>query len=185
MESAGELKEDADEDSDDGDIEAQIQRELAGLQPNKDKKRPFEATQLEMPCGPFPQCLVPYNHNAICSFPAVTFVRLDKSIDPVQLVHRLCTEAQAHPETKKSRWIKRMTPVTSIKKTLSVDLEAFAKEVLKPHFHSGGPPKKVSLTDAPLASSPHMHIAEVELHPSNVVNPTMLAVRYPSYHPQQ
>lgn len=36
-----------------------------------------------------------------------------------------------------------MTPVTEIKKTLSVDLEAFAKEILKPHFHSGGPPKKV------------------------------------------
>jgi tRNA acetyltransferase TAN1 len=70
-------------------------------------------------------------------------VRLDKSIDPVSLVHRLCTEAQAHPDTKNSRWIKRMTPVSTLRKTLSVDLEAFAKEILKPHFHSGGPPKKV------------------------------------------
>lgn len=35
-----------------------------------------------------------------------------------------------------------------IKKTLSVDLEAFAKEVLKPHFHSGGPPKKVGFANA-------------------------------------
>lgn len=84
----------------------------------------------------------------------MTFVRLDKSIDPVQLVHRLCTEAQAHSETKKSRWIKRMTPVTSIKKTLSVDLEAFAKEVLKPHFHSGGPPKKVGFRPILSATPP-------------------------------
>lgn len=53
MEGSGTLKGDADEDSDDGDIEAQIQKELAGLQPRKDKKRPFEATQLEMPCGAF------------------------------------------------------------------------------------------------------------------------------------
>jgi hypothetical protein len=37
-----------------------------------------------------------------------------------------------------------MTPVTEVRKTLSVDLEAFAREILKPHFHSGGPPKKVS-----------------------------------------
>lgn len=73
-------------------------------------------------------------------------MRLDPSIDPVQLVHRLCTEAHANPESKKSRWIKRMHPVTSIRKTLSVDLEAFAKEILKPHFHSGGPPKTVSCT---------------------------------------
>lgn len=44
-----------DEDSDDGDIEAQIQRELAGMQPVKDKtkKRPVEVTRLEMPCGAF------------------------------------------------------------------------------------------------------------------------------------
>jgi tRNA acetyltransferase TAN1 len=74
----------------------------------------------------------------------VIFVRLEKSIDPVELVHRLCAEAQANPETKKSRYVKRMTPVTEVRKTLSVDLEAFAREILKPHFHSGGPPKKVS-----------------------------------------
>jgi tRNA acetyltransferase TAN1 len=78
-------------------------------------------------------------------------MRLDPSIDPVQLVHRLCSEAHAHPETKKSRWIKRMHPVTSIRKTLSVDLTAFAKEILKPHFHSGGPPKTVSLKPSPIS----------------------------------
>ena len=75
---------------------------------------------------------------------AVSFIRLDKAIDPVQLVHKLCVEAQENPEKKRSRWIRRITPITSIRKTLSVDLEAFAKEILKPHFHSGGPPKKVS-----------------------------------------
>ena len=72
------------------------------------------------------------------------FVRLEKTVDPVELVHRLCAEAQANPATKKSRYVKRMTPVTEVRKTLSVDLEAFAREILKPHFHSGGPPKKVS-----------------------------------------
>lgn len=71
-------------------------------------------------------------------------MRLAKSIDPVDLVHDLCADAQAHPETKRCRWIKRMTPVTEVRKTLSVDLEAFAKEILKPHFHSGGPSTKVS-----------------------------------------
>ncbi|GLI73142.1 hypothetical protein PoHVEF18_001352 [Penicillium ochrochloron] len=128
LEEMGKLKKDDDDDEDDedeGDIEAQIQRELAGLKPNKDKKRPFEAIRLEMPC--------------------VIFVRLEKSIDPVELVHRLCAEAQANPETKKSRYVKRMTPVTEVRKTLSVDLEAFAREILKPHFHSGGPPKKYAI----------------------------------------
>ncbi|KAJ6180685.1 hypothetical protein N7519_011146 [Penicillium mononematosum] len=120
-----ENKEEEDEDTDDEDIEAQIRRELEGLQPSKDKTRQFQPVQMDMPC--------------------VTFMRLDPSIDPVQLVHRLCSEAHAHPETKKSRWIKRMHPVTSIRKTLSVDLTAFAKEILKPHFHSGGPPKTYAI----------------------------------------
>ncbi|KAJ5132851.1 hypothetical protein N7448_007009 [Penicillium atrosanguineum] len=135
VESSGELKtEEEDEDSDDGDIEAQIQRELAGLQTSKDKKRPFQGMQLEMPCV-----------EGRANPSTVIFLRLDKSIDPVSLVHRLCSEAQAHPDTKNSRWIKRMTPVSTLRKTLSVDLEAFAKEILKPHFHSGGPPKKYAI----------------------------------------
>lgn len=74
----------------------------------------------------------------------MSFIRVDKSIDPVQLVHALCLDAQANPDQKKSRWVKRMTPVTSIRKTLKVDLSEFAKEILKPHFHEGNGPKKVS-----------------------------------------
>lgn len=120
---------DSSEDSgeDDGDIEAQIQRELAGLKPVKDKskRRSIEVVRLEMPC--------------------VLFARVNDTIDPVQLVHRLCTEAQANPQTKKSRYIKRLTPVVSIRKTLSVELEPFIKEMLKPHFHSGGGPKKFAI----------------------------------------
>ena len=59
------------------------------------------------------------------------------------MVHELCEEAYAHPEKKRSRYVKRMTPITSIRKVLSVDLEVFAREILKPYFHSGGPAKKV------------------------------------------
>lgn len=73
----------------------------------------------------------------------MAFIRLDKSIEPVKLVHGICVDAQAHPEKKRGRYIQRMTPITSVRKTLSVDLEAFAKEILKPYFHSGGPTKKV------------------------------------------
>lgn len=52
-----EEQEDSDED-DDEDIEAQIQRELAGLKPaedktDKSKRRPVEVTRLEMPCGSY------------------------------------------------------------------------------------------------------------------------------------
>ncbi|KAL2001573.1 hypothetical protein VTN02DRAFT_1573 [Thermoascus thermophilus] len=119
----GEKVEESDDDEE--DIEAQIKKEVEGLKP-KSAARPFiQAIKLDVPC--------------------LTFIRLDKSIDPVQLVHSLCAEAKANPEKKKGRWVKRMTPVTSIRKTLSVDLESFAKEILKPHFHAGGPPKKYAI----------------------------------------
>ncbi|KAJ5918800.1 hypothetical protein N7454_009944 [Penicillium verhagenii] len=117
---------DEESDSDDEDIEAQIRRELEGLQPSQKKTRPVQAMQLDIPC--------------------VVFARFnDKSVDPVKIVHDLCLDAHANPDIKKSRYIKRLTPVTMVKKTLSVDLEEFAKEVLKPHFHSGGPPKTYAI----------------------------------------
>ncbi|KAL1964081.1 hypothetical protein VTN77DRAFT_7499 [Rasamsonia byssochlamydoides] len=107
------------------DIEAQIKKEVEGLQPKSATPRLFQAIKLDIPC--------------------LSFIRVDKSIDPVQLVHGLCLDAQANPDQKKSRWIKRMTPVTSIRKTLKVDLSEFAKEILQPHFHAGGGPKKYAI----------------------------------------
>jgi hypothetical protein len=47
----GNEKQEEEIDTDDEDIEAQIQRELEGLQPNKDKKRRFQPLQMDMPCG--------------------------------------------------------------------------------------------------------------------------------------
>ncbi|RMJ23341.1 THUMP domain protein [Aspergillus sp. HF37] len=125
LEAAGSGENEQEASPDEDDIEAQIKREVEGLKPGSDKSRQFQAVRMDIPC--------------------VIFVRLDKSIDPVQLVHQLCIDAQAHPETKRSRWIKRMTPATSIRKTLSVDLEALAREMLHPHFHSGGPSKKYAI----------------------------------------
>lgn len=111
--------------------------------------------RLAIPKTPFRLCAQPSQCpnvliRQIANLPAVTFVRLDPSIEPVQLVHRICSEAYANPEVKKSRYIQRMHPVTKIEKTLRVDLEAFAKEILKPYFHSGGPPKTVSAMQGPI-----------------------------------
>ncbi|KAH1964465.1 hypothetical protein KXW87_008794 [Aspergillus fumigatus] len=107
--------EDSGSDEDEGDIEAQIRKEIESLKPGSAKPRQFQAIRMEMPC------------------------------DPEKLVHDVCLDAHANPEKKRCRWVQRMTPVRSIRKTLSVDLEAFAKEILKPHFHSGGPPKKYAI----------------------------------------
>jgi hypothetical protein len=66
-------------------------------------------------------------------------------VDPVKLVHEVCADAQHDPEQKRSRWIQRMAPMTLMRKTMGQGLEELTEKVLKPHFHSGGPSKKVSL----------------------------------------
>ncbi|KAK1142449.1 hypothetical protein N8T08_007811 [Aspergillus melleus] len=126
IEQSDDGEKDADSGSDeDEDIEAQIRREVEGLKPGSSKPRDFRTFRMEFPC--------------------VFFVKFDKSIDPEKLVHQLCVDAHTHPEQKRSRYIQRLSPMRSIRKTLSVDLEEFAAEILKPHFHSGGPPKKFAI----------------------------------------
>ncbi|KAL1991393.1 hypothetical protein VTN49DRAFT_5385 [Thermomyces lanuginosus] len=112
-------------DEEEEDIEAQIKKEVEGLQPKSSASRLFQPIKLDIPC--------------------MVFIRVDKSIDPVKLVHDLCAEAKAHPEKKQCRWVRRMTPVSLIRKTLSVELSEFAKTVLGPHFHSGGGSKKFAI----------------------------------------
>ncbi|KAI5286701.1 hypothetical protein KEM54_006581 [Ascosphaera aggregata] len=113
-----------DEGDDEDDIEAQIRKEVEELRP-KNSKAPFQAIRLEVPC--------------------VSFIRLDNSLDPVQIVRHLCSEAMQNPDKQRSRKIQRMTPVTLVRKVLGNGLETLAQEVLAPHFHSGGSPKKYAI----------------------------------------
>ncbi|KAL2866959.1 THUMP domain-containing protein [Aspergillus lucknowensis] len=115
-------------DSDEADIEAQIKKEIEGLNSGATKSAKsslFEAVKFDLPC--------------------LLFVRFNKSVDPEKLAHEICLDAQANPGKKRSRYIQRLTPARSIRKTLSVELESFARDILKPHFHSGGPPKKYAI----------------------------------------
>ncbi|EEQ84055.2 THUMP domain-containing protein [Blastomyces dermatitidis ER-3] len=115
------------EEKEEDDIEAQIRKEVDDLKPNKDKKNtnPFQAVKLDIPC--------------------LSFIKIDKTLDPVQIAHRLCTEARENPSKKRSRWIQRITPITLTQKVLGGGIEQLSREVLKPHFHSGGPSKKYAI----------------------------------------
>jgi tRNA acetyltransferase TAN1 len=78
---------------------------------------------------------------------SVSFVKTADGIDPVSLVHTICKDAYANPDHRRSRFIKRMTPMTLIRKTMGGGLEHVCQSVLRPHFHTGGPAKKVSIDD--------------------------------------
>ncbi|KLJ12792.1 hypothetical protein EMPG_12211 [Blastomyces silverae] len=115
------------EKEEEDDIEAQIRKEVDDMKPNKNKKNtnPFQAVKLDIPC--------------------LSFIKIDKTLDPVQIAHRLCTEARENPTKKRSRWIQRITPITLTQKVLGGGIEQLSREVLKPHFHSGGPSKKYAI----------------------------------------
>ncbi|OJD20839.1 hypothetical protein ACJ73_07824 [Blastomyces percursus] len=115
------------EEKDGDDIEAQIHKEVDDMKPNKDKKitSPFQAVKLDIPC--------------------LSFIKIDKTLDPVQIANRLFTEARENPTKKRSRWIQRITPITLTQKVLGGGIEQLSREVLKPHFHAGGPSKKYAI----------------------------------------
>ncbi|EFQ98125.1 THUMP domain-containing protein [Nannizzia gypsea CBS 118893] len=111
-------------ENDEVDIEEQIKREVELMQPKR-SKAPFRLVSLDVPC--------------------LIFVKSSNTLNPVDIVHRLCIDARTHPERKRSRWVKRLTPITSMRKILGGGLEELARDVLKPHFHSGGPPRKYAI----------------------------------------
>jgi tRNA acetyltransferase TAN1 len=80
-------------------------------------------------------------------------VKTGDGIDPVSLVHTICKDAHSKSDQKRSRFIKRMTPMTLMRKTMGGGLEHVSQSVLRPHFHAGGPAKKVSKEWGPLPPS--------------------------------
>lgn len=107
-------------------------------------KPQFWSVKLEIPCGEQTTSLSRRIGRILIDAWPVAFIKVADGLDPVELVHRICEDAQAEPGTKRGRWVKRMTPMTLIRKTLGSGLEDVCERVLKPHFHSGGGPKKVS-----------------------------------------
>ncbi|KAJ9637994.1 hypothetical protein H2204_004584 [Knufia peltigerae] len=73
--------------------------------------------------------------------PCVSFIRFpanskgETSLNPVDTVRNVCEEASRKDSTgPRSRYVKRLTPVSMIRKTLNNGLESLCDEVLPPEF---------------------------------------------------
>lgn len=71
--------------------------------------------------------------------PCVSFVRFPNgsasSHDPVEIVRNLCsTAANKDSQGPRSRYIKRLTPVSLVRKTMGNGLESLCDELLPAHF---------------------------------------------------
>ena len=75
-------------------------------------------------------------HRPVCMLTgSVVFFKTQKPVDPVLLVQRICEDAFSSPGLKKSRFIKRLTPMCLMSQASEKGLDEIAAKVLAPHFY--------------------------------------------------
>ncbi|EXJ88936.1 hypothetical protein A1O3_02000 [Capronia epimyces CBS 606.96] len=108
----------------DNDIEADILAELDALRPKPTTgftSQKLSLITLDIPCVSFVR------------FPAAK--PAEAGVDPVAVVRNMCLSAsQKDSSGPRSRYIKRLTPVSLIRKTLNSGLESLCDQILPPHF---------------------------------------------------
>ncbi|KAL8645180.1 MAG: hypothetical protein Q9210_006854 [Variospora velana] len=101
------------------DIEAEIQQEIQGMQNTTSKQQAlFTPVKIEVQC--------------------VLFFKTRPPVEPVSLVHRICEDALYDKSLKRTRFVKRLTPMTRMGKANERSLEEVSKLVLGPVFHDDG-----------------------------------------------
>lgn len=109
-----------------GDIEEDIEKELESLKSSStNQKKPYTFVRLEIAC--------------------VSFIRTQPPLDPVNLVLQICEQAYSGSSRQRSRYVKRLTPVSCIRKTLGNGLEQLCEEVLRPVFGNSTITKKFAI----------------------------------------
>lgn len=127
-------------ESDEIDIEAEISKEVEGIK--RPKSAPFfQPVKVDVQCGMLffhsPPLLDDSNK-------VVMFFKIREPVQPVSLVHRICLDAFESSSTKRSRWVKRLTPMMMMGKATDKGLQEVCVKVLRPSFHvEGAPSKKV------------------------------------------
>ncbi|KAK3698308.1 hypothetical protein LTR37_017016 [Vermiconidia calcicola] len=97
-----------------GGIESEIQSEIA------DMRQPG-SRQLFTPLRVDVQCVV--------------FFKTIAPVEPVSFIKTICEDAMNASRRKRTRWAKRLSPMTLMGRASEEGLEKVATEVLAPHFH--------------------------------------------------
>ena len=85
--------------------------------------------------------------------PCVSFVRFpiamktDSGLNPTEIVLSMLRNAAEHPERQRSRFIKRLSPITRVSKILNKGLDEVCNQVLPRHFAVGQSDGKSNDTD--------------------------------------
>jgi tRNA acetyltransferase TAN1 len=123
--------EDGDSNSEEGDIEADIQKELDGIR--KPTTKPlFTSVKLDTQCCKFD------SHSSFShalTYQPVIFFKTRQPVEPVAFVQRICQDAADGVPQPLCRFVKRLTPITATAKATDRGLDEVAQQVLAPHFH--------------------------------------------------
>lgn len=65
----------------------------------------------------------------------VIFFRTVAPVEPVSFVKQVCEAAMREPDRKRTRFAKRLSPMTLMGRASPEGLDKVAREVLAPHFH--------------------------------------------------
>jgi tRNA acetyltransferase TAN1 len=123
--------EDGESDSEEGDIEADIQKELEGIR--KPTTKPlFTSVKLDTQCCEF-DSHSSFNH-ALTDQPVI-FFKTRQPVEPVAFVQKICQDAANGVPQPLCRFVKRLTPITATAKATDKGLDEVAQQVLAPHFH--------------------------------------------------
>lgn len=77
------------------------------------------------------------------------FFKTIPPVDPVVVVKKICQDAMDEPMRKRTRFVKRLSPVTLMARASEEGLKKVASDVLAPHFHQEPiQPQKVSHSEA-------------------------------------
>lgn len=123
------------------DVESSLQAEIQGL-----KQPPsallFAPRQVDVQCG---RALRIRRSRQQVDNPIVAFIKTTTPIEPVPFVKQICADAMSNSSRKRTRFVKRLTPMTLTARASEQDLENVARKVLAPHFHrQPAQPRKVS-----------------------------------------
>ena len=79
----------------------------------------------------------------------VVFFKTIAPVEPVSFIKTICEDAMNASRRKRTRWAKRLSPMTLMGRASEEGLEKVATEVLAPHFHrTPFQRRKVSLADS-------------------------------------
>ena len=121
-----------------GDIEAEIEKEVQGIQGSK-KQALFVPVKLDIACGPWSAPFLSYVSLPL-TFLSVLFFKTRKPVEPVSFVQRICEEAMNSTTPRRTKFVKRLTPMTRMGKVSEKSLDDTAKAVLAPVFHDEATP---------------------------------------------